>query len=78
MTSVTVQFRMASASPHGCFRAGQRTEVGESAAAELVASGVAEYVEPLPAAPEVATLAASETATRPAARARRRLVREGD
>ena len=67
-----VTFVQPSASPHGCYRPGQTADVGDEAAAELVASGVAEWHErPSPAeaaesnagdGPEIATIAPSRTA----------------
>lgn len=73
-----IRFLVNSANAHGCYRRGQVVPFDEAAAAELVASGVAEYVLPR-VAPETAALGPAETAVlppaRPATRSRSRKTR---
>lgn len=66
-----IKFLQASASPAGCFQAGQVAEVDAAAARELVESGVAVRV-PSRAAPEAAMREPGERAVRPPARTRGR------
>ena len=66
-----VKFLTASASPAGCYQAGQVAEVEAAVARELVESGVAVRV-PAPATPEAAMLEPGERAVRRVARTRGR------
>lgn len=65
-----IKFLVTSASPAGCFHAGQVADVEAAAARELVDSGVAVVVER--AAPETAMREPGERAVRPPGRTRGR------